>query len=135
MRTDAVRQAGAVVYRTPDGHEFLLVRARRTPNQWIFPKGHVESGETPGETALREAREEAGVVGRIVQPLDVLFFEFNGRTYEVDYFLVEATAAVTDYEPREQIWLPADAALAAVSHATARSLLETAIAVLSGRRL
>ena len=136
MSADVVRQAGAVVYRTSDGHQFLLVRARRTPNQWIFPKGHLESGETPGEAALREAREEAGVVGRIVQPLDpVLSFEFNGRTYEVQYFLVESTAAVTDYEPREQIWLPADAALTAVSHDAARRLLQTAIAVLSAGRL
>ena len=136
MSADLVHQAGAVVYRTGDQLEFLLVRARRTPNQWILPKGHLEPGETPGETALREAREEAGVIGRIVQPLEpVLSFEFNGRTYEVRYFLVEATGAAADYEPREQVWLQAGAALAAVSHDAARGLLRAAIDALSGPTL
>ena len=134
MSADVVRQAGAVVYRTRDQHEFLLVRARRTPDQWIFPKGHLEAGESPDEAALREAREEAGVIGQIVQPLEpVLSFEFNGRTYEVRYFLVEATSAATDHEPREQVWLPADAALTSVSHDAARALLRTAIAALPKR--
>ncbi len=41
----------------------FLVCARRSPAQWIFPKGHVERGEaqppTPGRREMR--REEAGV--------------------------------------------------------------------------
>lgn len=37
---------------------FLLLRAYR---YWDFPKGEVADGETPLETALREAREETGL--------------------------------------------------------------------------
>ena len=132
MTDDVVCQAGAVVYRIARGEAaFLLVRARRTPGQWILPKGHLEAGESPAEAALREAREEAGVIGRIVQPLEpVLTFEFSGRTYQVTYFLVEATGATAEHEPREQTWLPADAAVQAVTHDAARDLLRTAIACL-----
>jgi 8-oxo-dGTP pyrophosphatase MutT (NUDIX family) len=135
VTADIVRQAGAVVYRTAHGgRAFLLVRARRTPGQWILPKGHLEAGESAAEAALREAREEAGVIGRIVQPLEpVLTFDFNGRTYQVTYFLVEATGATPEHEPREQTWLPADAALTAVTHDAARDLLRTAISFLSNR--
>ena len=41
------KQAGAIVVRAgKTGPRILLVTARRNPNNWIFPKGHVESGET-----------------------------------------------------------------------------------------
>src|SRR5215213_7244397 len=55
-----VRQAGAIVVRFDDDEpRLLLVTARRNPKTWIFPKGHIEDGETPAEAAVREAREEA----------------------------------------------------------------------------
>lgn len=33
--------------------------------RWTFPKGHCERGENPAQAAAREAREEAGVRGRV----------------------------------------------------------------------
>ena len=35
---------------------------------WVFPKGHVESGETPLQAALREVREEAGIEAACHEP-------------------------------------------------------------------
>lgn len=32
---------------------------------WIFPKGMVDTGETPQQTALKEAMEEAGLCGEL----------------------------------------------------------------------
>jgi bis(5'-nucleosidyl)-tetraphosphatase len=49
----------AVVRETADGARFLLLRAYRN---WDFPKGLVEPGEEPLAAAVREAREEAGLV-------------------------------------------------------------------------
>ncbi|MCS6997880.1 MAG: NUDIX domain-containing protein [Aquificaceae bacterium] len=49
------------------GRELLLVRS--PSGVWTFPKGLVEAGENPEETALREVLEETGVRGRIVTPL------------------------------------------------------------------
>lgn len=44
--------------------EILLVTSRDT-GRWILPKGWPEDEETLAESALREAREEAGISGRI----------------------------------------------------------------------
>lgn len=50
---------GVVVVRdTSKGVRFLLLRAF---NHWDFPKGLMEAGETPMETALREVAEESTV--------------------------------------------------------------------------
>lgn len=58
-------QAGAVPFRERDGRrEYLLVTTQK--GNWIFPKGIVEPGETPEETALKEAREEAGIHGVVL---------------------------------------------------------------------
>jgi len=43
-----------VFRRRGDEMSILLVRAKKNPSIWIFPKGHIENGETPQETALRE---------------------------------------------------------------------------------
>jgi bis(5'-nucleosidyl)-tetraphosphatase len=54
------RAAGIVVIRdSADGRRFLLLRAYRN---WDLPKGRLEPGESPLEAALREAREETGLV-------------------------------------------------------------------------
>ena len=63
--TSRRRVAAAVSYREgADGPEFLLVRTKGG-DKWTFPKGHVEADEEPSDAALREAREEAGLVGEI----------------------------------------------------------------------
>ena len=124
--SDPIRQAGAVVYRRSDPRTFLIVRARRTPDQWIFPKGHIEPGESAEQAALREAREEAGVLGKAIAPLSAIGFIFNGRQVHVEYFLVEALGQAAEYEPREQAWLPFDEARTRLSHADAQRLIDQA---------
>ena len=50
---------GAVILReTPGGLRVLMLRAFR---HWDFPKGLMEPGETPRQTALREVQEESGI--------------------------------------------------------------------------
>lgn len=49
--------AGGVVFR-PDGMVLLL---RHREGTWVFPKGHLDAGESALTAALREVEEEAGV--------------------------------------------------------------------------
>ncbi len=51
--------AGIVIVREHNNkYLFLLLRAYRN---WDFPKGLVDEGELPLETALREVKEETGI--------------------------------------------------------------------------
>jgi 8-oxo-dGTP pyrophosphatase MutT (NUDIX family) len=55
--------------------EVLLVTSRET-GRWIIPKGWPVKGKPPHKSAAREAREEAGVVGRVKRrPLGIFSYE------------------------------------------------------------
>lgn len=55
---------------------------------WVLPKGHIESGERPEETARREVREEAGVEAAPVALLGEDRYERLGEEAHVAYFLM-----------------------------------------------
>jgi len=124
-----VPQAGGIVFRR-DGDRImiLLVRAKKDPSIWIFPKGHIEHGETPQETALRETLEEAGVAGRVIgarvgEPLE---FDNGVELVRVEYFLIEAQSESDETDGREKWWFTAEQASSAVAFDSARALLAEA---------
>ena len=44
------------------GERGVVLHLHKRLNLWLQPGGHIESGETPADGALREAREETGLV-------------------------------------------------------------------------
>jgi diadenosine hexaphosphate hydrolase (ATP-forming) len=97
--------AGGVVARLDAGRpRYLLVRARRDPTQWVFPKGHVEPGETSEQAAVREVREEAGVRARILEPLDRIVLPEG----EVLLYLMRYEGDAEGAEGREVVWCDPD---------------------------
>lgn len=72
-KSDVRTQFAALCYRIRnDKPEFLMVTSRGT-KRWIIPKGWPLDGKTPAESALQEAWEEAGVLGRVTGPSLGLF--------------------------------------------------------------
>ena len=123
-----VEQAGGIVFRRErGGSSILLVRAKRDPSKWIFPKGHIEPGETARVTAVRETREEAGVEGQALGTIgDPQEFEWAGQRFRVQYFLILMTSESDETDGREKAWFPFDEALEHVSFESARVLLRQA---------
>ena len=121
------KQAGAIVVRAGKGEpRILLVTARRNPDNWIFPKGHVESGETLRAAALREAREEAGIEGRVVGAAGKMSFEFGANSYRVHDFATQTADAGKEREGRRLRWLKYKQALRQLTYAETRALLRRA---------
>ncbi|MFA9381135.1 MAG: bis(5'-nucleosyl)-tetraphosphatase [Acetanaerobacterium sp.] len=60
--TSYEKSCGALVYRCINGQPELLLIRHKAGGHWSFPKGHVEAGETEQDTALREVREETGLI-------------------------------------------------------------------------
>lgn len=85
----------AILIKNERGDVLLLKRAPEShfaPNQWGFPGGKIEDGETALEAAVRETREETQLVVQSVQPLGVFneavvaFYsnDFEGKV-EIDF--------------------------------------------------
>ena len=106
--------------------QILLVRAKQNPEHWIFPKGHVEAGESAAEAAVREVREEAGIEAAPVGTVGALEFGSDGDLVHVEHFLLEFVRAVGGGEPREARWLNYGEALSLLTFPDARELLERA---------
>jgi 8-oxo-dGTP pyrophosphatase MutT (NUDIX family) len=77
----------APIIPRPEGLTVLLtLRAahlRSHSGQVAFPGGKIDAGEAPGETALREAREEIGLAPSLVEPLGWLDPYLTGTGYRV----------------------------------------------------
>jgi len=102
-----VEQGGGVLFREVNGElQVLTVRSKHFPEQRIFPKGHIEDGETDAETAVRELQEEGGMVGEIVGRCDkVREFVFKNKLYRVRYYAMKYISTDNPGEPnREPQW-------------------------------
>ena len=123
----SINQAGAVVVRGQGASaEVLLVSAKKDPRQWIFPKGHVEPGESAAEAALREMREEAGVDGKIIKSIGDSKYETGRDRVNVTYFLVRYSRAVLTTESRKRRWQSFSEARELVAFEYARDLVDKA---------
>ena len=84
------------VFFVNDNKELLLQKRspnkRFSPNKWGLCAGHVDSGETPDSTALREIKEELGIKLspgdlRILEERDVLKLKSNSRLTRMYYVI------------------------------------------------
>ena len=131
-----IAQAGGVVFKADQpSPRVLIVRAKRNPQLWIFPKGHIENGETPREAALRETREEAGVDGQIVDHLAAMEYESPRGVVEVEYYLVAWTADVPASEERERRWCTVGEAVELLTFDGAKDLLAKALRAWNDERI
>jgi 8-oxo-dGTP pyrophosphatase MutT (NUDIX family) len=99
-----------------------------------LPKGHPEDGESPGEAALREVREEAGVVARLIEPLgDVRYwYTREGRRIAkvVSFFLLDYVSGEVDdhdLEVEHARWMPLEQAARELTYAGEREMAARAL--------
>jgi 8-oxo-dGTP pyrophosphatase MutT (NUDIX family) len=114
--------AGGVVVRPAQGDEggpqaAVIVRRNRAGRlEWCLPKGHLEGVETAEEAALREVREETGLLAQIRTNLGVIDYWFSGdarRVHKVvhHYLLAMTGGRLTveddpDHEAEDAFWVP-----------------------------
>jgi 8-oxo-dGTP pyrophosphatase MutT (NUDIX family) len=136
--------AGAVLVRRMRGRTWsAAIRPQGRPEGiWALPKGLIDEGETPAQTALREAFEETGLQGRLGAKLgDVRYvYTWQGeRVFKiVSFYLVHATGgrigvlpAGMEREVAEARWLPLDDAPRLLAYGGERQMARRALEMLA----
>ena len=134
MRARTASAAGGVVLRASEqGREVLLV-GRTSDGSWVFPKGTPSAGETIEETALREVREETGLLVQILRPLGDMEYWFAAggeRVHKlVTFFVMEAIGgdlSLHDHEYDLVRWVSVGEARRMLTFDTYRDVLDRAI--------
>ena len=133
--------AGGVVLDAEQANVALIGRLdRRGRLLWSLPKGHIEEGETPEQTAVREVAEETGISSKVLRPLGTIDYWFvadNRRIHKtVHHFLLQATdgeLSDDDVEVTEVAWVALDDLDGRLAYADERRLVRKARELLSGR--
>ena len=116
-----IRAAGGIVVRE---RQVLLVHRDRY-DDWSFPKGKLEAGESWEDAALREVWEETGLRCTLGEEVGRTQYSVLQGPKEVRYF-----AMTCDGEPRAQNevdavrWVTLDEARELLTHGRDRELLE-----------
>ena len=97
--TEPIRAAGGVLVR--DGLVLLVHRPKY--DDWTFPKGKPDAGETELQTALREVEEETGYRVDIVRELpSTRYRAHEGREKTVRYWLMRPLGE-SSFAPNHEI--------------------------------
>ncbi len=121
-----VRAAGGLVVR--DGEVLLVHRPRY--DDWTFPKGKAEEGETDEDCALREVLEETGLRCRLGAEAGLTeYVDSKGRPKRVRWWLMEPVQG--NFTPSDEVdevqWVEPAAAAELLSYGRDLTLLEGAL--------
>jgi 8-oxo-dGTP pyrophosphatase MutT (NUDIX family) len=141
IRTLEQVSAGGVVFRT-DGSAAEIAIVRIVPEmRWQLPKGIIDHGETIEQAALREVREESGVIADLVSPIETIEYWFvadrDGERIKyhkfVHFFLMsyrEGDVADHDHEVDEARWVGVDTAIEMLEFKSERDVVTKAAAII-----
>ena len=130
--------SGGVAFRwSGERLEVALISVSTEP-RWQLPKGIIDEGETREITAVREVREEAGIVTELIEPLDQVeywFFATRGgkrvRYHKfVHFFLLRYLSGDVndhDHEVNEARWVEINEAIQKLTFESDRRIVRMAL--------
>jgi 8-oxo-dGTP pyrophosphatase MutT (NUDIX family) len=133
-----ISSGGVLVRPRDEGWEVAVIQPRGKPKVRALPKGHLDPGEAPEATAVRETREETGLSGKSRGKLgDVKYaYKFEGRSIFkiVSFYLLEWEAGEIDQltedmrvEVEVAFWLPLERAVKELSYPGERQMAQRAL--------
>lgn len=127
MKQQKLTHAGCIVFQVKGKRKTYLVVSSSSGKHWVLPKGHIERGESPRKAALRELREEAGVVGKIIQNGPMQSYAMKDENVIVQYYVVQFAKMMKADENRTLRWETQKKALELLSFHEAKQALRESL--------
>ncbi|MFL5480436.1 MAG: NUDIX hydrolase, partial [Gemmatimonadaceae bacterium] len=136
--------AGGVVFRRHNEQVEVVIISVGSERRWQLPKGLVDKGEKPEITAVREAREEGGVVSELVEHIETIEYWYAGiengirvRFHKrVHFYLLRYVSGDTkdhDWEVNEARWVPIEDAAGQLAFDNEKRVMAQARVLISQR--
>ncbi len=129
--TEVVQAAGGLIVSRTDEALQIVVVHRPVQQDWSFPKGKLEAGETLELAALREVWEETGMACRLLRFIGhTEYVDRKGRPKAVAYWVMAAEAGFfrANEEVDELRWLTLEKAIGILSYPRDRELVAVLMA-------
>lgn len=128
-----IRAAGAIIWRETSPFDLeVLVIHRPQYDDWSFPKGKVDDGESAIAAAYREVKEETGVEAIFGQYLGTTSYKVEDHKKKVKYWMARAKSVPSHFIPNSEVdkieWVDTKTARHFLTHEEDRELLEDFIA-------
>ena len=148
-----ISAGGVVVRNSPEGWAIAVIEPRRDPSPGAgqrkkkssssllaLPKGLVDAGEKPEQTAVREVREETGITASLITKLsDIKYFYVRSwgdkqRVFKiVSFYLLRYQSGKIDdistemrVEVQRALWLPLQEVVSKLSYRSEREVVRRA---------
>jgi len=124
--TEVVQAAGGLIVRRHAGELQVALVHRPVHQDWSYPKGKLEEGETYEDAAQREVLEETGFVCRLLRFIGhTEYTDRKGRPKVVAYWVMVAEAGTfaANEEVDELRWVDVGAAGSLLTYERDRELL------------
>jgi 8-oxo-dGTP pyrophosphatase MutT (NUDIX family) len=83
----------------PIAGEMVVLITARGSGRWIVPKGYIEKGMTPAESAAKEAWEEAGIVGSVLdEEIGAYSYRRPSGIFSVRVYPLEVESLLDEWE-------------------------------------
>lgn len=126
-----VAQAGVVPVLAQRGGLRVGLISSSSGRRWVLPKGMIDRGETAVVAAAREAEEEAGIRGELIQPA---IGEYSLRKWGLDMLVEVFALRVThvaaqwpESGARQRCWVTATEAAAMLDNPDVVALVRAAV--------
>jgi 8-oxo-dGTP pyrophosphatase MutT (NUDIX family) len=146
-----ISAGGVVIRNTPEGWQLAVIepqkessasKGKKAPRRILLalPKGLVDPGEVPEQTALREVREETGLTASVITKLGDIKYVYvrswgdNQRVFKiVSFYLLRYESGEIDnisndmrIEVKRALWIPLENAYRKITYRGEKDIVRRA---------
>jgi len=127
--------SGGVIFRVTDRRADVVLVAVKGKSVWCLPKGIIDKNEDSRATAIREVKEETGILGEIIDKIGTISYWYfvkseNAKLHKTVHFYlmryIEGNTDEHDWEVDDARWFSIEEAIEKLAYKGEKEILQKA---------